>query len=106
MTAPSNSIENVRHVPYTSALSDRLCTVDLGTGSEGGGSGEQAWNGEGRGVARLCQEGKEQGGQGLARPGPMLAPEVGEHGCGKRCRLLRGNCMLVNLFSCTFPRMN
>lgn len=64
MTAPSNFTENVHHVPYTAARSDRLCTVDLGTGSEGSGSGEQAWNGEGRGAARLCQEGMEQGGQG------------------------------------------
>lgn len=39
--------------------------------SEGGGSGEQAWNGEGRGVARLCQEGKEQGGRGT---GPARSP--------------------------------
>ena len=52
------------------------------------------------------------GGEGAGRAGdwpgpvPMLAPEVGEHGRGKRCRLLRGNCMLVSLFSCTFPRMN
>ena len=71
MTAPGNFIEDVRHVPYTAALSGRLCTVDLGTGSEGGGSGEQAWNGEGRGVARLCQEGKEQGGRGT---GPARSP--------------------------------
>lgn len=89
MTAPSNFIENIQHLPYTAALSDRLCTVDLWTGSEGGGSGEQAWNGEGRGVARLCWGGEGAGQAGdWPGPVPMLAPEVGEHGRGKRCRLL------------------
>lgn len=73
MTAPSNFIENLWPVPYTAAVSDRLCTVDLGTGSEGGGLESRLGTGRGEAWRGCVRRGWSRAGGGLAQ----LSPHTG-----------------------------
>ena len=78
MTASSNFIENIRPVPYTAAVSDRLCTVDLGTGSEGGGLESRLGMGRGEAWRGCVRRVWSRAGRGLAR----LGPHAGSRGRG------------------------
>lgn len=78
MTASSNFIENVWPVPYTAAVSDRLCTVDLGTGSQGGGLESRLGMGRGEAWRGCVRRGWSRAGRGLAR----LGPHAGSQGRG------------------------